>query len=127
MNITKKQITYGVASIVAVAILATAGAFALRYMNESNKNATTQETIPAPSEKASLTDEEAKNLLLEAEKARASGDHDAAKASYQKVQEHYKEAGDTAKVAELDATLSLIEVEKKNTEAIVKPRLVGEK
>lgn len=127
MNITKKQITYGVASIITVAILATVGAFTLRHMNESNKNATTQETTPVPSEKVSLTDEEAKNLLLEAEKARASGDYDAAKSSYQKVQEHYKEADNTAKVAELDATLSLIEVEKKNTEAIVKPRLVGEK
>ena len=127
MNITKKQITYGALSFIAVAVLATAGAFALRQVNNFNKNAATQESTSAPSEKISITEEEAKNLLLEAEKARASGDYDAATSSYQKAQEYYKEADEMAKVAELDAALSLVEVEKKNTEAIVKPRLVGEK
>lgn len=124
---TKKQITYGVVSIVAVAILATAGAFALRHLNKSSETATTEDSTSAPSEKITITDEEAKNLLLGADKARISGNFDAAKTSYQKAQEHYKETGNTAKAAELDATISLIEVEKKNTEAIVKPRLVGEK
>ena len=124
---TKKQITYGVISVIAVAILATAGAFALRHFNKSSENNTAQENSSAPSDKVSITDEEAKNLLIEANEARTAGNYDEAKTSYQKVQEHYKETGNTAKAAELDATISLIEVEKKNTEAIVKPKLVGEK
>ena len=127
MNITKKQITYGIVSILAVVILAAAGALTLRLINKSNENATQQSSTSESGKKATISDEEAKNLLSEADKARASGNYDAAKASYQKAQEHYKETENTEKVAELDATLSLIEVEKKNAAAIVKPKLVGEK
>ena len=127
MNITKKQITYGIVSILAVVILAAAGALTLRLINKSNENTAQQSSTSASDKKAAISDEEAKNLLSEADKARASGNYDVAKASYQKAQEHYRETENTEKVAELDATLSLIEVEKKNAAATVKPKLVGEK
>jgi hypothetical protein len=123
---TKKQIIYGILSIVTIGVLATAGAFALRHLNKSNENTTIREDTPAPNQKVSITDEEAKSLLLEAGKARTAGNYDAARSSYQKAQEHYKETGNTTKAAELDATISLIETEKKNSEAIVKPKLAGE-
>lgn len=126
MNITKKQITYGIASIVAVIVLAIAGAFTFRLINKLNENTTQQENTSTASEKASMSDDEAKKLLSEADKARASGDYDGAKASYQKALDHYKEVENTQKAAELDATLSLVEVEKKSSSATVKPRLAGE-
>lgn len=127
MNITKKQITYGIASIVAVTVLAIAGAFTFRLVNKLNEKSAQQENTSKTSEKASISDDEAKKILAEADKARASGDYDGAKASYQKALDHYKRVENTQKVAELDATLSLVEVEKKNSTEIVKPRLAGEK
>jgi hypothetical protein len=103
-----------------------AGAFALRLINKLNENTAQQENTSTASEKASMSDDEAKKLLSDAEKARASGDYDGAKASYQKALDHYKEVKNTQKASELDATLSLVEVEKKNANATVKPRLAGE-
>lgn len=126
MNMTKKQIIYTALSAVVVIVLATAGALALRHISTSNEDNAQQENASTANENIRMSDEDAEALISEAEMARTAGNYDSAKASYLKAQVHYKEVSSTEKVAELDAILSLVEVEKSQAPIIIKAPIAGE-
>lgn len=127
MTITKKHILYGAISLVIIGALAVAGASLLRTFNQmSNKTETSTSTGQEKVQQQSITEEEALAAIESAKKARTDGKYDDAISSYQKAREYYEMSKNSEKVEDIDATLSLLAVEKKQAPAIMKAPIAGQ-
>lgn len=120
MKTTKKSLIPTLVVIATLAI-ATGVAFAL-YSNKQSGVSNTQPNSTTPSS----DDAAAKSAMEQAVKARADNQYDTAKTLYEKARAYYVESNNLEKQAEIDALLSLIEVEKQHDSAPAKPRLAGE-
>lgn len=126
MTFTKKQILFGIIAIIIVASLAVGGAFALRTLKKANDTADTTTTIPTETT-VQATEKEAMAAIDTAKAARAAGKYDEAITSYQKARSYYETTETTDKIADIDAALSLLEVEKKRQQpATIKAPLAGQ-
>lgn len=127
MTITKKHILYGAISLVIVGALAVAGTSLLRTLSQiNNKTETSSDTGEEKTQQQSITEEEALAAIDSAKKARAEGKYDDAISSYQKAREYYEISKSTEKVADIDATLSLLAAEKKQAPAVMKAPIAGQ-
>lgn len=126
MTFTKKQILFGIIAIIIVASLAVGGAFALRTLKKANDTADTTTTIPTETT-VQATEKEAMAAIDTAKAARVAGKYDEAITSYQKARNYYETTETTDKIADIDAALSLLEVEKKRQQpATIKAPLAGQ-
>lgn len=126
MIMTKKHIVYSILILVLIALVAVGGAYALRTLKAANGDPDTQNNTTGI-QKELTTEDEAATAIADAKKARAAGEYDKAKASYQKVLDYYKSSDNTDKISEIDATLNLLAVEEKQAPTKAKPILAGQK
>jgi hypothetical protein len=126
MTFTKKQILFGIIAIIIVASLAVGGAFALRMIKKTDSTADTSTTAPVETA-VEATEEKAAAAVDAAKAARAAGKYDEAIGSYQKARSYYQASKSEEKTADIDAALSLLEVEKKRQQpATIKAPLAGQ-
>lgn len=116
MNKSKKYIIRVIIAVLLVIFGATSSLLLLRHINSTENNPDTHTASPARNRI------DATKLIQQAEELRAKGDYDGAISSYQKAKELYTSSKDTEQVARIDALLSLLQNEKKQTP--VKPTLV---
>lgn len=123
MKITKKRILYG--SIIALSATAViiGGTLIFRSIEEQGRQVTTN----APKSTSSDDTTEVEALIKKASAAHASRQYDEATGHYRQARTYYEQAGNIEKLAEIDATLSLIAAEKRNTPEPTKPKLAGER
>lgn len=122
MNMTKKRTLYGLIITTSLVVLAISGSLMLRsHDKRGDKVAPVTQEKPLSGAAAEID-----TLIRRAEAARASRQYDEAAGLYHQARTHYEQAGDIEKLAEIDAILSLLEVEKNNTPEPVKPKLAGE-
>lgn len=123
MTITKKHILYSSIITIGTVAFIIGGSVAFRSIEKREDKAATNVTEEMQSHDTTETD----SLVKKADAARASRQYDEATDLYHQARAHYERTGDIEKLAEIDATLSLLEVEKKNTPEPIKPELAGER
>jgi cation transport regulator ChaC len=126
MVITKKYILYGAIALVIVAGLAIAGATLLRTLRQASNTEASNSTNTSTAQQQSVTEEEAVAAIDSAKKAQAAGKYDDATASYQKARKYYEISKNIEKIADIDAALNLLTVEKKNAPSIMKAPIAGQ-
>lgn len=125
MIMTKKRIIYSILALVLIVLIAAGGAYALRTFKKTSSGSNTQ-SENTNVQKGLATEDEAAAAIADAKKARAAGEYDKAKTSYQKALDYYKGSDNTQKIAEIDAVLNLLDVEKRQAPPKAKPVLAGQ-
>lgn len=118
MNKTKKYIIFAIIAVLLVAASATASVLLL---NRSHTPAS-DSNQPAPSSPVT-NQSDADASIKQAETLSAKQDYSGAISAYQKAKEYYTSAKDPEEVARIDAQISMLEAQQKQTP--VKPGLVN--
>ena len=123
MKITKKHILYGSIVTISTAAIVIAGSLAFQAREEQ----VDKPGVNTAKDIQSNDTPEVDVVLKKAEAARSSKQYDEAADLYRQARAHYEQTNDIEKMAELDAVLSLLDVEKGTVAEPVKPKLAGER
>lgn len=126
MTITKKHFIYGAIALIIVASLAIAGALLMRTIAQIGNTSETSSGTSSNTEPQSITEDEATKAIASAKEARNARKYDDAIALYQKARSFYETSDKADQIADIDAALSLLGVEKKNAPTIIKAPIAGQ-
>ena len=122
---TKKRTVYILIFLIAVIVIAVAGAYALRSTIKPAENVDTGVISTDDNKDVLKSDAEAEANITKAKEARRAGDHTAAISAYQKARTYYENAGNIEKTADMDLAISLLESEKNNMPETPEAKPIG--
>ena len=123
MKITNKHTLYGLIIIISMAAIIIGARLIFHSADKKGEPAATNTSGKVPSGNIA----EADALIKKADAAHISKQYDEATTLYREARAHYERTNNIEKLAEIDATLSLLEAEKRNTPAPATPELAGER